>query len=228
MNTKDLINSRKLYILLSGTRMIPYLDAEKKSFLFLSEEDGKRYIEKHGRGMDIALSGEQEFDYDDLCALLYSRGTKKIVFFEAEEKIISLSGRHLARRSYYNAELNGAITCLRESRKKDYLLDMAGYTFIVPVFLSGKGRASVTYGTAQKEGRFYSLAFADKPEFDAWLSKGDLHGWQPLRISALALTELAGGREVIVNPCGNHVLLTGEMVRILHEEAKRLEEKGDG
>ena len=66
MNTKDLINSRKLYILLSGTRRIPYLDAEKKSFLFLSEEDGKRYIEKNGRGMDIALSGEQEFDYDDL------------------------------------------------------------------------------------------------------------------------------------------------------------------
>ena len=44
MNTKDLINSKKLYILLSGTRRIPYLDAEKKSFLFLSEEDGKRYI----------------------------------------------------------------------------------------------------------------------------------------------------------------------------------------
>lgn len=227
MSTKDTINSHKIHILLCRSKNIPFLDAENKSFLFLSEEEGKKYIEKHAAGMDVVLSGERDFDYDDLCAYLYSKGTQKIVFYENSVKIISLSGRHLARRSYYNSDLNGAITCLRETSKREYLIVMAGYSFLVPVVLTGKGKTNVTYGTAEKDGKTYSIAFADKPEFDAWMAKTHMTGWQPLRISAVALSEIAGGREIIINPCGNHILFTKEMVQILHNEAKKLEEKDE-
>ena len=154
----------------------------------------------------------------------YGCGAERLAIrVNGETETVVLDAQRLQLRPY-NHKLNGTIAHLKQTKKRGYLEKLAECSFIVPVRIRNSASVQMSYGIVRHKvdsiGQMY-LAFSTLDEFTLW--RADKEEWDPLAMSFDELYRIAKKDGVMLNPEGNRLILTPEMMSVIRHAVKKEE-----
>ena len=207
------LSINQIYLAIYEKTGQPYITENGDVFVYLKEEDAKRFLEEN---KGSALKGPDYYKVEDLSSICYGAG--------AEQIIVKVPGRNQERREdlkkmpkkkYYNFPLNRSINLLHETKKKKYLLEMKNEKFIIQVKINSDSDIVIEYSIAKMKDKNYFMAFSNLDEFEKWSEK--VKDFNPIEISFTELAELCNEDDCIINVFGARYVLSQEKIKMIRE-----------
>lgn len=215
------------YLVLSAATERPYLDNDRNAYLFFEKDMADLFANTH-ENIDI---GDAVFrEPDDTLAYCFRNGAMHLILDAAgKQENIRLSTQNV-RRDYYAHNLTADINLYKETKKHEFLYDMAQYSFVVPARIPDDSRpilsyASVKAGKNGKKQEMY-LAFTDLEEYKKWELK--VKGWNPLLVRFDFMAQIGRQHGYVVNIFGNRLVLEGGAIRAIEKRASEVKNAEGG
>ena len=215
-----IIESNRLYVISSTYTGRVYMDEQRTVYAFLNPEQAEEFTEEHP-GTDVLHP--TFYTEEQLIDSMYSHGADRIIVTNRKDvlevKTYESQGVHVPT----NHDLNGAITLLRDFKKEAMLKDLGKCEYLIPTKI--KDGSQISYAVLKhpvEELGFLYLAFSDLTEFNAWAA--EVGGYEPLKVPFARLKEIAKKSGLMINPCGNRVILTEAMLSKISASGAGLKE----
>ena len=226
-------NTVPIYILDSTVTGKPYLTEDRKSHIFFRERDAEGCLQEYP---DTRLSGPYETDIKSLMERLYASGTEEILLHDDQGEITArkIDMKCLSPTYPYNADLNAAICLLKQIRQKKYLEKIGLSDLFMVAGVRETPEIKIVYGTArvaEVPDDYWYVVFSDLAEYNVWKSEG--MKWNAIRRSFAEVYSICKGHGLMINPCGNRLVLSPELVEAVprpkaRKDEEKTEEKKEG
>ncbi len=215
MSLEEDIMVNKVYLVRSSKTGRLKLTENNHTCVFFTEKEAKQFA----ANTDGTLVGESAFTTLDLLDRMSKcAGADMIDIYTGDglqERVIPK-----IKDKYVNQQLTRALTRLKETQQKPYLLEFADCRFIVPGKI--EGQSDIVYCIAKSDTASYTLCFTDLDEYSAWAGSS---AWQPLSVNWNGLMRVAGKKEIIMNVAGNRYVLTKDKIRKVKDHIHRMDEE---
>lgn len=195
-----------------------YLDNENVCDVSLSEED--KTLMPKGK-TEVRVSSAKRYTMDEIASLCYAAGADAIRFYKSKSsKKATLHPERLISAPY-NHLLNQLLCRAKQASDYSKLLRLSECSFFVPVRIEQEGEVDIFYATAKHariEGLSYFITFSTIEEYQIWASAQ--HGYKPVKIGYEALRRVSGSHGWIINPQGNQLVLSNEILKRLEGGGK--------
>lgn len=210
MAKPNVLEINKIYILESTKTNHPYITPDGACLVFPHEADAKA---AHEATPDTRLGAPNFYKMDDLCYLCYAAGANA-VRIQIKDKIEELVlHKEFANHAPCGHELNRTIAKVKHTKTRQALSGFAFCEYIVPVKVREEGEIKITYAVVKHQvkdlGMLY-IAFSSLDEFTIWQSEHP--EWSPIKVSFAGLRRIGGKSGVMINPSGNRMILTANML----------------
>lgn len=207
------VEMEKTYMILSGATKEVYLDSERRGYLFFQEEEAAAFRDAHAG--TIVSAGEYRKS-ESLLSYCYQKGALMLSLKRGtREEDCPLAANRVVP-DFYNGDLNACLSLLKETKDMEYLKQAVGEKFLVPVRIRKADAAQeITYATVKfrEQGTYSFLAFTDRTEYEMWAEK--VSGWKPLMINLDIMYQIGNAHGYLINPMGNKLKLSGELLKRL-------------
>lgn len=202
---------QQLYLIESTVTNDIYIDNENRCHAFLRQEKAVSFCEEHE---NTRVSDMKYIEMNDLDQMCYAAGADSIIFQageETEEHIIVEKNLPLLP---YNHTLNRAIAKIKHTKSTKNLAELSLSHYIVAARVYNGDETKIVYAVAEHKilqdlGKLY-IVFSNLDEFSIW--QMNCPDWEPLRVDYNGLLRITGKNGIMINPSGNRLILTGEML----------------
>ena len=202
----EYLKSNCLYKILSYNTGSLYLDKDMTAYFFHDKADADDFCMNADAFYE---NSQQYYQYRELVSDCYSKGAKRIVVYQSsKEKEVIIPNDEILLQNYYNNQLNGVVTLLKQTRKKSYLQELKDKTFIIPVKIKTNGNEiKIHYAIAKSkdEEDYLYVVFSDLDEYQTWAVREK--GWEPMEIKYIPLKRICKHHGMIINPEGMYFLI---------------------
>ena len=228
MSLLETLKIETSYLMLSSATQRPYLDENRNAYLFFNKDMADLFANNTGN-IDI---GDPEYrEPVDIMAWCFRNGAKYLILdATGKQEKVRLCLQNV-KRDYYAHNLTADINLYKETKKHDFLYDMAQYSFVVPARIPDQkipilSYASVKAGINGKKQEMY-LAFTDLDEYKKWEEK--VKGWNPLLVRFDFMAQIGKQHGYVINLFGNRLVLEGGAIRTIEKRAseKKIAEGGE-
>ena len=208
---------KKSYLIGCEITKRPYIDENRRAYMYRSQSRADEQCQEIRKTRPVDMS---DCDENTIFSECYAAGAKYIVYEDHIRKTeIPLKKEEMERR-YYNSRLNADIALLLRTKKTQYLRDMSGCTFLVPVRTINEPNVYMLYATVSNSKGMYSyVASSDLEAFSRWSEK--VKGWQPLRVDCGGLRQIGRKHGFMINPLEAGLFLATDKICLLEEEFRR-------
>lgn len=208
---------KKSYLIGCEITKRPYIDEQKKAYLFRSIEKATEFSAALPKTVPIDVSDCSDINIRSEC---YGAGAKWIACEDSMLKDDILLKKEDLEKRYYNNRLNADIALLMRTKSTRYLKDMSGCTFLVPVKTINEPNVYMLYATvSNSKGEYSYIAFSDLESYSRWEER--VQGWQPLRVDCGGLRQIGRKHGFVINPLEARLVLKTDRIRMLEEEFRR-------
>lgn len=216
MGAKEDISINRIYVAVSEKTGRYKLTDNNHISVFFTEEEAEKHISNM---KDARKEGPRMTDFETISRIGKQAGADVVDIYasgiKTEEPIPEFKKERL------NPKLNRALAHLKESGKKQYLMELLDCVYYVPCRI--ESQLDIMYGVAKAQDILYALAFSDLDEFWNW--SGGM-AWDPLEVTFHELLRVASRREIIINVTGNRYVLTKKKMEKMREYEKNLVDSG--
>ena len=221
--TKETPVVRKKYLLLDEQFNKPYLDENRRAFLFVDDLQAKK---KRAELKSVKLIDVTNRSLRDISSLCYASGASHLsIVGEDDVEDEKLLRENLIRR-YYNSDLNAYLRLQARFKRLEAKTKLSDCKYIVAVNIDKNREEYIVYASAKsKSGLSALVAFSDLAEFEQWKNKYG-QKYKPLEIDFLGLQRLGGRHGFLINPLTSKFYLSPELIdEIRRFLAERNEER---
>lgn len=207
-NILETIKLNKAYEIKSPITGRLYLDAERRSYIFLNSMDAKAFIVEN---TDTEIADPVYHDPAVFLETCYKNGTSCLVVNDGQKKSEIPLAKGVVSPGYYNSELNAWLTLFKATKNPMYLEKIAHSYFVIPIRVKFSLTQEIVYPTGRpKEGDYFYIAFSDLDEYNQWAQK--VAGWDPLVVNFDVMCQISKEHGFMVNPLGNQIMLPAKIM----------------
>lgn len=220
--SKDILSTKKLYMILSVATKRPYVDKDGSGYAFSAKKEAEEYIKALGHDKVYMEGTSAYISQNKDIKELYCMGMKrlKVKIREKDDLDVIPLRKSDVSRGYYNTALEFNVTRLKETSLRKYLEAMKENTFLVPVFIAerkAKEYPKLYYCHAVLQDKHEALVlFSMMNEFRDWNDGMKRHKGEefyPLEISATRVLKVRGKADLLINPLTDKLYIEAKDVK---------------
>lgn len=199
-----------------------YLDTSRKAYAFFESYQADKFV---ASTEGTAADPPAFFDEKELRGQIFSDGGTSLVLSRGYETQLIPIGPRNVPLDFYRCDLNAWLNLLKETRQEIWLKKLFHEEFLVPVRIYNGDSPRIVYATArQAQAESYMfLAFTTLEEYNLWANKQP--GWSPLSVTTGTMWQIGKKHGFLVNPFGNHIVLSGPLLQKGREWTEKKEER---
>lgn len=220
MQKKDIdkLTLSEYFVIKSSKTNTVYMGPDRQAYLFSAESrnDANQFIKEHeGTYFDDKPAYYQS---TNLLQELYPQGFSWVVINNNADEKIEIVATDIPN-DFFNARANANILLLRQSKKKQYLRNMAEETYITPVKIDKRKAKDVplihyAYATIPGRSEKFYLLFSTLQEFNKWNAEVG-EKWDPLEANIKTFNQIRLQNPILVNPLSDKFVLSHDTLRKL-------------
>jgi hypothetical protein len=203
--------TKNKYLLIDKKFNKPYLDENRRSYLFVDELKAKK---KRAELEDVKIIDVTNRGLRDIFSICYASGATHLYIVgdnPAEDNDEKIEKENLVRR-YYNNKLNGCLRLQVQYKSLEAKEELANCVYIVAVNIDKTREEYMVYANVKNSKGFNALvAFSDLAEFEQWKNKYG-QKYKPLEVDFLGLQRLGGRHGFLINPLTSKFYLSPELI----------------
>lgn len=212
----NLLTLKQFYLILSKKTSKPYIDKNFKCYLFESDYDAKQFCDKIS---DTYFENQGFIKQGPFISMCYGYGIERIqAKCSTDEKFKEIPiEKNDVKRQFYNRDTSRSILRLKQTRQKQYLLELNKGTFLSPIIIDQRkeGEYPIVHYTYAilSQNTIHYLLFTTLQEFEEWKVLQKNKDYLPNQTTLSELNKIRGKNPVFINPLSDKLILTDVQIK---------------
>lgn len=207
MITIGSIERKSFYLIFSDFSDKPYLDKERRCFVFLRKREAEEFIKVT---KDTKSEEYSAIKKEELASKLFHMGAEKLVISDRGSSKEFLLQEIGIKPDLYTHELSGNVNLFLQTKDIAYIKSFYTFNFFIPIRVKNlQTGPEIKYATARvhhaDNKEFWYLLFTDRFELEKWKKKEQ--DWDAIQISFDTVCQIGSKHGFLVNPLGKKFLL---------------------
>lgn len=216
----------KYYLINSKLTGRPYIDKDRKAYVYIDNFEMAKEFSDSVQDTEVSspmVNGEKLDAQGVIINQCLRVGVKTLVKRKCDgSESETVLYTPILPKEWLNGALNSQIDILKHTKSMENLLAMRDGTFLVAIKITNSPTVGLNFAIAKNSDPkiTYSmlLAFSTVGEFLQWKLAVPDQSWEPLMLSFEKLLRVVNEDGVILNPSGNRLILTPQMLKIVSEK----------